>query len=272
MPQSEPGAERRLARTYAYAGGSGFAREAFVAVEAAVALEFGGLPHAVMMATPADLEDFAYGFALTEGIIERAADIRAIEVIESAEGHTIRVALSGERLGGHLAKRRALVGRTSCGLCGVEDFSQLPKPARVSAAPAVSPGAVKAALGEFARRQRLNALTHSVHGAAWCGSDGAVLALREDVGRHNALDKLIGALMRAGTPPQGGFLLISSRCSLEMVAKAARFGASTLVSVSAPTTLALDAAERLGVMVIAVARDDHALAFEPLAARTENAA
>ena len=180
--------------------------------------------------------------------------------------------MSGERLGGHLAKRRALVGRTSCGLCGVEDFSQLPRPGRVAPAPAVSPGAVKDALGAFTRRQRLNALTHSVHGAAWCGADGAVLALREDVGRHNALDKLIGALMRAGTAPLGGFLLISSRCSLEMVAKAARFGASTLVSVSAPTTLALDVAERLGVTVIAVARDDHALAFAPLSARAANAA
>ena len=269
----DPAAALRPARDYSYVGGADSpARPRWVAVETPIALEFGGQPHAVMMASPIDLVDFAHGFALTEGIVDRVDDIRAVEVETGPAGVTLHVALSGPGLSAHLARRRALVGRTSCGLCGVEDFAAMPKPARVKPAAAIAPSAIKAALAAFEAAQRLNALTRSVHGAAWCGRDGRVAAVREDVGRHNALDKVIGAMALERADPGDGFLLISSRCSLEMVAKAARFGAATLVSVSAPTALALDEAERLGIAVVAVARSDHGLVFDAPAPHGEAAA
>ena len=148
LRRSKPeGAKRFLARDFSYvAAAPAPARARWVAVEAAVALEFGGQPHAVMMASPVDLTDFAYGFAFTEGVIESADDVRAVEIVESAAGHTIKVALTGARLSAHLARKRALIGRTSCGLCGVEDFAALPKPAQVAAAAPIAPEAVKAAL------------------------------------------------------------------------------------------------------------------------------
>ena len=154
-------------------------------------------------------------------------------------------------------------GRTGCGLCGIEDFSQMPSPRRaLVSGPPIEPAAVGAAVAELERRQPLNELTRAVHGAAWCARDGRIMLAREDVGRHNALDKSIGALWRAGVGPEDGFFVISSRCSFEMVAKAAIFGARTLVSLSAPTSLALDRARDYGVTLIAVARADKALSFE----------
>lgn len=271
-PSDAPAAALRPAREFSYATGAGAASPRWVAIETPVAIEIGGQPHAVMMASPIDLVDFAYGFALTEGIVDLPSDIRGVEIDTGPAGHTLKIALSGAGLSSHLARRRALVGRTSCGLCGVEDFAAMPKPARVTPSAAIPPAAIQAALAAFERAQRLNALTRSVHGAAWCGRDGRVRAAREDVGRHNALDKVIGAIVRDGADPADGFLLISSRCSFEMVAKTARFGAATLVSVSAPTALALDEAERLGIAVVAVARMDHGLVFDPRATHDEAAA
>ncbi len=251
------------ARVYSYdvgAGGPEFARP--IAVEAPVQIVIGGSPFAVMMATPRDLEDFAYGFALTEQIVERTQDIRGVEVEDAEEGWRIRIALSGERLQAHLARGRAMSGRTGCGLCGIEDFSQMPSPrAPTHSRAPIEPAAIGAALAALEVRQPLNRLTRAVHGAAWCERDGRIALSREDVGRHNALDKAIGALARAGAAPDGGFFLITSRCSFEMVAKAATFGAGTLVSLSAPTSLALERAQRFGVNVIAVARRDGALCF-----------
>ena len=154
-------------------------------------------------------------------------------------------------------------GRTGCGLCGIENFSQMPSP-RPPLHPqdAIAPQAIHAALGELEARQPLNQLTRAVHAAAWCGRDGTIVLSREDVGRHNALDKTIGALANATVAPDSGFFVITSRCSFEMVAKTAIFGAGTLVSVSAPTSLALERARRFGVRLIAVARRDQALCFE----------
>ena len=216
-----------------------------------------------MMATPNDLEDFAYGFVLTEQIAESIEDIRGIEIESVEDGWRIRIALTGERLKAHLARGRAMSGRTGCGLCGIEDFSQMPSPPPpLNPRAPIEPAAIRAALQGLERRQPLNQLTRAVHGAAWCARDGQIVLLREDVGRHNALDKAIGALARAGVAPDSGFFLITSRCSFEMVAKAAIFGAGTLVSVSAPTSLALERARRFGVRLIAVARGDHALCFE----------
>jgi FdhD protein len=216
-----------------------------------------------MMATPNDLEDFAYGFALTEQIAESIGDIRGVEVERVEDGWKLKIALSGERLQAHLARGRAMSGRTGCGLCGIEDFSQMPSP-RPALHPqdAIAPQAIHAALGELEARQPLNQLTRAVHAAAWCGRDGTIVLSREDVGRHNALDKTIGALAHAAVAPDSGFFVITSRCSFEMVAKTAIFGAGTLVSVSAPTSLALERARRFGVRLIAVARRDQALCFE----------
>ena len=233
-----------------------------IAVETPIEIRFGGAPFAVMMATPADLEDFAIGFALSEGVIERLGDIRAVEArLEGVSGR-VDVALSGERMSAHLARKRAMSGRTGCGVCGIEDLAHLPKaPRRKTPSPAPSPRAIGAALRALESAQPLNALTRAVHAAAWCGADGAIRCVREDVGRHNALDKLIGALLRESVDPDDGFILITSRCSFEMVAKAAAFGAGVLVSVSAPTSFALRTAQASGVALIAVARNDHALAF-----------
>jgi FdhD protein len=244
-------------------GASGPALTRAVAVEAPVQIVIGGAPFAVMMATPSDLEDFATGFVLTEQIAANVADIRGVEVEPVEDGWKLKIALSGERLQAHLARGRAMSGRTGCGLCGIEDFSQipLPSPPLHPQAP-FAPEAIRAGLTELEGRQPLNQATRAVHAAAWCGRDGAIVLVREDVGRHNALDKAIGALSRAGVAPDSGFFVITSRCSFEMVAKAAIFGAGTLVSVSAPTSLALERARRFGVRVIAVARRDQALCFD----------
>jgi FdhD protein len=263
-PSEGPGSIEVPVRDFSYdvgASGPDFTRA--VAVEAPVQIVIGGAPFAVMMATPQDLEDFACGFVLTEQIAETVKDIRGVEVERVEEGWKLRIALSGERLQAHLARGRAMSGRTGCGLCGIEDFSQMPSPRPLlHPQTPVAPAAIRAALEELERRQPLNQATRAVHAAAWCGRDGAIVLVREDVGRHNALDKAIGALARADAAPDSGFFVITSRCSFEMVAKAAIFGAGTLVSVSAPTSLALERAQRFGVSLIAVARRDQALCFD----------
>jgi FdhD protein len=263
-PSEGPGSVEVPVRDFSYdsgANGPGFVRA--IAVEAPVQIVIGGAPFAVMMATPEDLEDFAYGFALTEQIAERLDDIRGVETDRVEDGWKLRIALSSERLQAHLARGRAMSGRTGCGLCGIEDFSQMPspRPPLHPQAP-IAPAAIRAALNELETRQPLNQLTRAVHAAAWVARDGAIVLVREDVGRHNALDKAIGALTRAAVKPDSGFFVITSRCSFEMVAKAAIFGAGTLVAVSAPTSLALERARRFGVRLIAVARRDQALCFD----------
>ena len=264
MPLSAEGAAVTAeARPFSYrTGPAGPAIARPVAVEAPVEFVLGGSPFVVMMATPNDLDDFVYGFLLTEGIVERPEDIRSIETSQTNLGWRLDIALTGEKLRTHLARKRAISGRSGCGLCGVEDLQSLaiaPRPAP-PAAP-VPPAAIGAALAELDGRQPLNLLTRAVHGAAWCRRDGRIALMREDVGRHNALDKAIGAVWRAGGDARDGFFVITSRCSFEMVAKAAIFGANTLVSLSAPTSLALERARAWGVTVIAIARADGAMAF-----------
>ena len=262
-PSEGPGSIDVKVRTFSYesgASGPDFTRA--IAVEAPIQIVIGGAPFAVMMATPQDLEDFACGFALTEQIAESLDDVRGLEVEPVEDGWKLRIALSSERLQAHLARGRAMSGRTGCGLCGIEDFSQIPAPSPVHPHPPPAPAAIRAALEDLETRQPLNRLTGAVHAAAWCEREGTIVLIREDVGRHNALDKAIGALARAGVASDGGFFVITSRCSFEMVAKAAIFGAGTLVAVSAPTSLALERARRFGVRLIAVARRDQALCFE----------
>jgi FdhD protein len=251
-------------RAFSYdSGASGPELTRAVAVEAPIQIVIGGAPFAVMMATPSDLEDFAYGFALTEQIADSVADIRGVEVEPAEDGWKLKIAISGERLQAHLARGRAMSGRTGCGLCGIEDFSQMPSPRPVLPTQApIAPDAIRLAISELEARQPLNQATRAVHAAAWCEQDGTIVLVREDVGRHNALDKAIGALARAGVAPDSGFFVITSRCSFEMVAKVAIFGSGTLVSVSAPTSLALERAQRFGVRVIAVARHDQAICFD----------
>lgn len=262
-PNEEGGAVFAPAQSFDYdRGACGPVRLCAIAVETPIELAFGGAPFAVMMATPCDLRDFAVGFALTEGIVERVEDIRDIEVEVAREGVRVDVALSGERMSAHLARSRAMSGRTGCGLCGLEDLAHLPKPRRaVPAAAPIAPAAIRTALQGLERAQPLNAETRAVHGAAWSDRSGAVVLAREDVGRHNALDKLIGALALASVDPLSGFIVLTSRCSFEMVAKAAAFGAATLVSVSAPTSLALERARACGLTLIAIARADQATIF-----------
>lgn len=233
-----------------------------VAVEAPVNIVYGTMPYAVMMATPSDLEDFVAGFSLTEGIVRSVEEIRGITATPQQDGIVVSVELAPGRFREHLARRRNLSGRTSCGLCGVEAFADLPTAeARTATATPIAPAAIGAALGALERQQPLHRLTRSVHAAAWCDRDGAILAVREDVGRHNALDKLIGARLRAGHDAGNGFVLVTSRASFEMVEKAAIFGAGTLVSISAPTSLAIERANALGLTLVCIARADSATVF-----------
>ncbi len=234
-----------------------------VAVEIAVNIVYGPLPFAVMMASPTELEDFAYGFSFTEGVIQHPSDV--VDVVTRVEQHGLRleITLRGDKMQTHLARKRALTGRTGCGLCGIEDLAALPN-ATVRPKPEfkLTPEAVGKALRAFASHQPLNAETRAVHAAAFADLSGNIIIVREDVGRHNALDKLIGALLRAGSNAEEGFIVITSRCSFEMVEKAAIFGARALVAISAPTSLALERAKAHGMVLVALARDDYALIFQ----------
>jgi FdhD protein len=231
--------------------------EMHIATEMPVNIVYGGLPYAVMMITPHDVEDFIYGFSLTEGIIKTPDDVRDVAISYTADSINVEIVLSSSQFQAHLAKRRTLTGRTSCGLCGLESSSDLPVAIRLEIeAEPVSYTAIENALGYLVEQQPLNAITHSVHAAAWCDKDGRIIAVREDVGRHNALDKLIGALIIRGVDPRYGFVLITSRASFEMIEKSAIFGAKTVVAISAPTSLAIQRAEALGVALFAVARQD----------------
>ena len=235
-----------------------------LAVEMPVNLVYGNVPYAVMMTTPADLVDFAYGFSLTEGIIATADEIRSVAVEHDAAegGMRLLVDLAPGRLREHLARKRAISGRTGCGVCGIDDLASLPKAdAPLHGAGRVAIPAIQRALLAMGDAQVLNAETRAVHAAAWAGLDGSLLALREDVGRHNGLDKLIGALIRRGTDPAAGFVVITSRCSFEMVEKTASLGATVLVAISAPTSLAIDRARMHGMTLCAIARSDTLTVF-----------
>ena len=196
-----------------------------VAEEVPVALMYAGLPHVVMMATPADLEDFALGFSLSEGIVRAPDELLSVEVVPAGEGVQVSMDIPLERYLPLEQQRRNLAGRSSCGLCGAETIDQAVRhPARVGAGVKIAPAALHRAFAALAQRQPLNAITGGVHAAAWASPEGEVLLVREDVGRHNALDKLIGALMRAGYAVDAGFAVITSRASFEMAQKAATVG------------------------------------------------
>lgn len=226
-----------------------------IAAEVPVALTYNRLSHVVMMATPADLEDFALGFSLTEGLIGNRDDLLATSVVARDGGIEVAMTITEPWFDRLSTQRRNLTGRTGCGLCGAERIEQaLRYPAPVGDHVRLSHAALQKALLEMQTHQPLQAATGATHGAAWCSLAGEVFTLREDVGRHNALDKLIGALARKGFDPQQGFVLVSSRASYEMVFKAATAGMEVLLAVSAPTTLAIEFAERCGLTLVGFAR------------------
>ncbi|MDR2857214.1 MAG: formate dehydrogenase accessory sulfurtransferase FdhD [Novosphingobium sp.] len=226
--------------------------------EAPVALEFNGLSYAVMMATPADLADFALGFALTEGLAGSADDLADLSIAEVGHGWIVRATLSGLGIAQLTERVRARVAESGCGLCGIENLAALAKPLpRVAAHDALAPDAIFAALAALKSRQPLQRATGAAHAAAWADAAGTIRCIREDVGRHNAVDKLVGAL--AGTPPAPGFILSTARCSYEIVEKTVRAGGTALVTVSLPTTLAVERARTAGLSLWTLARNDSAL-------------
>lgn len=231
-----------------------------VATERPVAVELDGLGYAVMMATPADLADFAHGFCLSERLIARATDVAAVDVHETDRGTLLRITLRSDLAAGVAERVRHRVSDSSCGLCGIENLEQALRPLpTVTARSEAGPAAIFRALADLRGRQPLGKATRAVHAAALCAADGAVRLVREDVGRHNAFDKLNGAMLRGGLAWDGGFALLTSRCSYELVEKAVLAGCPLLATVSLPTGLALARAAEAGLALAVLARDDAVL-------------
>jgi FdhD protein len=244
--------ERKAWRADKLAGG-----ERTIPEETAVAFTYNGSSYAVMMATPQDLEDFAYGFSLTEGVIKSPAEIESLEIIEQDIGVELQMRLTEPHATAFRDRRRYLAGPTGCGLCGIESLTEAMRtPSTVSDEIVFVPKDIMAALDALNVKQTINHSTRAVHAAAFYRPGGGLVALREDVGRHNALDKLAGALVRANEKANDGFCIVSSRLSIEMVQKAAAIGVPVIVAISAPTALAVRVAEAAGLTLIAVARSD----------------
>jgi FdhD protein len=225
--------------------------------ETAVAITYNRLTHAVMMATPADLHDFAVGFSLSEGIVPAPAAIEESAVLEAGGGVELRLWIASELMGALERRRRRLAGATGCGMCGLESLGEALRPSPpVPAGRVFSAADISAACAALRPAQALNEVTRAVHGAGFWTPEAGLVAVREDVGRHNALDKLAGALALAGVAAEAGVLLLTSRVSIELIQKAARMGAPVLAAISAPTALAVRMAEAAGMTLIGVARAD----------------
>lgn len=246
-------------------GDRALARE--VPIEAPIAIEYNGIGYAVMMATPTDLEAYAIGFTLLEGLVAKASDIEAIDVHAIEGGWVVRIVLPPEQIAPVIARARQRVSESSCGLCGMDNIAEVLRPLpTVTARLSVTRDAIAAALTVLSDHQPLGRATGAAHAAAFCAPDGTILAACEDVGRHNALDKLVGTLAQQAIDPATGFILLSARCSYELVEKTVRAGCPMLVTISAPTSLAVTRARDAGLTLVALARPDSALILnDPLA-------
>jgi FdhD protein len=229
-------------------------------VEVPAVLRYNGNDFAAMMVTPQDLEDFALGFTLSEGIVRRAGQVRGLALERTEPGWVLDLRVPRASLARMELAARRIAGRSGCGICGVQGLDQVVRmPPPVERTFALDPAAVRRAFAALPGFQPINRCNRSVHAAALCRPDGAILLAREDVGRHNAMDKLIGAAVTAGIDPAGCFVALTSRCSYELVQKAATLGITALASLSAPTTLALDLARRGGLQLAARCRDGIAM-------------
>ncbi len=251
-----------------FRAGQRFEAVDWIADEVPVALEFNGISHAVMLATPLDLDDFALGFSLSEGILANRHELYGVEEERSADGITLKLDVASAAFARLKDRRRTMAGRTGCGLCGTESLSQvcrvlpaLPLPLPLPTSAALTRQAIARAMNESRALQTVQQATGAVHAAAWCHADGTVALLREDVGRHNALDKLIGALAATAIDAARGFIAVTSRASFEMVQKTVLAGVPLLAAVSAPTTLAIGTAERAGLTLVGFARNDDLVVY-----------
>ncbi|WP_298259091.1 formate dehydrogenase accessory sulfurtransferase FdhD [Bradyrhizobium sp.] len=225
--------------------------------ETALALTYNGGTYAVMMGTPQNLTDFAVGFSLSEGIVQAPEEIASLEIVDVGDGIELRMWLSEEKAAHLSERRRHIAGPTGCGLCGIDSIAEAVRPSPVvGTARSFSPREIMTAIAGVSPLQPINMETRAVHAAAFWTPAAGIVALREDVGRHNALDKLAGALAQADVPTSEGMVLLTSRVSVEMVQKTAALGASVMVAVSAPTALAVRMADQAGITLVAVARSD----------------
>lgn len=236
-------------------------RQDFVAEEVPVALVFNGISHAVMMASPSDLEDFALGFALTEGLLLSPQELYGVEMCHVANGIELQLEVSSACEWRLKERRRSLAGRTGCGLCGTDSLSQVRRDLSDVKSVHVNAQAVIRAEAQLRQWQHLQQLTGATHAAAWVDLSGQILRVREDVGRHNALDKLIGDLVRNQIDSAGGFICITSRASFEMVQKALVFGVGVLAAVSAPTALAVEVAKSHNLALVGYVRNNQLVAY-----------
>lgn len=234
----------------------------FVAEEVPVVLMYNGVSHVVMLATPTNLDDFALGFSLTEGIISQASELQSVKIYQRANGIEVQLKISDECFQHLASKGRNLTGRTGCGLCGSTTLKQAIKPARsVTSDLKVTAMQLTNALRALPQQQQLNQLTGAIHAVTWVTLNDGLVELREDVGRHNALDKLIGALLKRHTDFSNGFMITTSRASYEMVQKATAVGVSILVAISAPTALAIRLAQESGLTLIGFARESSCVIY-----------
>jgi FdhD protein len=225
--------------------------------ETAIALTYNGGTYAVMMGTPKDLRDFAIGFSRSEGIVQSADEISSLDIVDLHDGIELRMWLVPTKAELVNERRRHIAGPTGCGICGVESIAEAIRPAAiVPHGKSFAPHEIMAAIASMAPLQAINIETRAVHAAAFWAPARGIIAVREDVGRHNALDKLAGALARAKTSASDGMVLLTSRVSVEMVQKAAAMGVPLIAAVSAPTALAVRTAERAGITLVAIARAD----------------
>lgn len=233
-----------------------------LAEETPVAFEYNGISHAVMLATPADLEDFAVGFSLSEGIVARREDIFDIAASESEAGITLQIEIAGDAFVRLKAHRRSLTGRTGCGLCGVDSLDQVQR--KLSPLPRGETfplAALHAGMRSLPLQQLVQQATGATHAACRVGRDGVISHVREDIGRHNALDKTLGALTRDGIDAASDALIITSRASFEMVQKAAALGIGTLAAVSAPTAAAVRLADKLNLSLLGFLRQESCVTY-----------